>query len=106
MDVRSNPRDPTSEVVLSELITTSISSSSARGLTDGAEELLERDALVHYFNLQNRGYTVHDISPERWDARFRIVDTVFEPESTVATDGRVSVWAGRPGLRRIPLESE
>lgn len=47
-----------------------------------------------------RGDVVCGVTPERWTAEFRVLDTVLEPTSAIRTDAVLAVRAGTVGAER------
>ena len=92
-------RDPTSAVVGSEFVGTSISSGG-----DGGDVRADTAAVpaanphVRFFNDQ-RGYVRCTVTPERWQADYRVVSYVSRPSAPVSTRASFVVEAGRPGLQ-------
>lgn len=54
---------------------------------------------IFFFEGRHRGYTLCEVTPERWRAGFRIVDTLTDPNSAVRTASSWVVDAGTPGVR-------
>jgi len=95
-DLRVNFDDDKSPVVASEFVSTSISSfgpSRARN-----EALLAKNPHIRFANSMRRGYTRHDIGPQRWEATFRGVQDPTDAQSKVYTLGQYVVEDGRPGV--------
>jgi phosphodiesterase/alkaline phosphatase D-like protein len=99
-DLKLDFSDPASPVVATEIVGTSISSGR-----DG-EDL---DAIGAIFNAENehikfgnfqRGYVHCTITPERWDAEFRVADYVTRPGSPISTRTRLVIEDGRPGIQQ------
>ncbi|HKA71024.1 MAG TPA: alkaline phosphatase, partial [Xanthobacteraceae bacterium] len=79
-------------------LTTSISSGG-----DGTPVVKNADAILadnpHLKFVGNqRGYTRHVVTPQRWQADLRAVERVSVPGAPVATRKSFVVEAGRPGL--------
>ena len=53
---------------------------------------------VAYANASRRGHLRCTVSADEWRTEYRLVDTVTEPTSPVATDATFVVRAGEPGL--------
>jgi alkaline phosphatase D len=81
--------------VATELVCTSISS---RGLEPVLQSLFGAFPGVVYADLQHRGWTRHTITPERWEAEFRIVDAVADPASAVRVGARFALRPDRPEI--------
>ena len=98
-DLRAHPFDPSLHVVGSELMASSISSSffdddeTVEGLVSGA---LAGNPQLKWFDAQ-RGYTVCEVTPDRWFAEFRAVADQFDEASPVDTASTWEIAAGTPG---------
>ena len=102
-DLRADPFDTTLPVVGSEFMASSISSSFFDD--DAAVEALVTGALaanpqLKWFDSQ-RGYTVCEVTPERWEATFRAVADQFDEASPVSTVSSWEIAAGTPGVIRL-----
>ncbi len=65
--------------VATEFVATSISSG---GLIDPAvTEVVKAIPDIVDVELEHRGYILHTVTPERWSAEYRMVDTVKEPDA-------------------------
>jgi alkaline phosphatase D len=47
-----------------------------------------------------RGYVVHDVGRERWDATFKVLDKVSTPDGKLSTRAKFSVARGKPGAQQ------
>ena len=86
-------------VLMSEFVATSISSGgdgSAAGR--GGPAVLARNPHCKLYNAQ-RGYLVCDVTHERWQSEFRVVDQVSRPGGSLSTLARLAVQAGRAGIQ-------
>jgi alkaline phosphatase D len=102
-ELRADPFDPSLPVVGTEFMASSISSSffdddeAIEGLVTGA---LTANPHLKWFDAQ-RGYTVCEVTPDRWLATFRAVTDQFDEASPVTTIGSWEVLAGVPGVRQV-----
>ena len=102
-DLRADPFDTTLPVVGSEFMASSISSSffdddaAVEGLVTGA---LAANPQLKWFDSQ-RGYTVCEVTPDRWTATFRAVADQFDETSPVTTISSWEVVAGTPGVNQL-----
>ncbi len=102
-DLRADPFDITLPVVGSEFMASSISSSffdddeAVEALVTGA---LAANPQLKWFDAQ-RGYTVCEVTPERWEATFRAVADQFDVASPVSTISSWEIAAGIPGVVRL-----
>jgi alkaline phosphatase D len=96
-DLHRDPDDPGSEIVASELCGTSLTSA---GDDRYDPEVLPRESpSVRYANYAQRGYALLELSRDRCDARFRVVDEK-DSSSDVSTSAGFTVEAGRLGAQR------
>ena len=90
-----------SKVVGTEFVGTSISSSGDGGeQPNGHDQILGENPFVKFFNGE-RGYVLHDITPETWRADYRTVPYVTRPGAPVQTRASFVVESDRPGLNRV-----
>ena len=100
-DLKADYHDPSSAIVGTEFVGTSISSGG-----DGTAETptnvaayLPDNPHVHFFNAQ-RGYVLCTITPARWQTDYRIVPFVRRPAAPIETKASFVVEHGRPGAQR------
>lgn len=91
-------RSGTGDAVAVELVTTSISSGG-----DGVDRRAGADSLMAHnpylkFTGDRRGYSICDVTPERWETQFRVVRSVSTPDAPIDTLARATVPAGEPTL--------
>jgi alkaline phosphatase D len=97
-ELKDDWQKPASACVGVEFLATSISSGG-----DGFAKMPNADALhannPHLkFISDQRGYSRHVVTPQRWQADFRVVDQVRAQGGTVSTARSFVVEAGKPGL--------
>jgi alkaline phosphatase D len=98
-DLRTDPFDETLPVVGTELMASSISSSffdanlTVAPLVTGA---IAANPQIKWFDAK-RGYTVCEVTPDRWLATFRSVTDQFDEASPVAEASAWEITAGKPG---------
>jgi alkaline phosphatase D len=89
---------PSSPTLGVEFVATSITSGG-----DGADvspetpAILSQNPHIKFFNNQ-RGYVRHVVTPDRWQAEFRVLDRVSVRGESVKTRRTFVVEAGRPVL--------
>jgi alkaline phosphatase D len=77
-----------------EFVATSISSSGdGQDQSDTAKGVLSVNPQLKFIN-QQRGYVVCDVTPDRWEATFRVMDKVSAPDGVVSTRARFVVESG------------
>ncbi|MBW8303193.1 MAG: alkaline phosphatase D family protein, partial [Brevundimonas sp.] len=87
-------RNPVGARVGADFVTTSISS-SGEGVyqrPDGRRYLSDNPFLK--FNNAQRGYAVCDVTPERWQTEFKVLDKVSEKGGTLSTRATFAVASG------------
>jgi alkaline phosphatase D len=102
-DLRADPFDPSMPVIGSEFMASSISSSFFDAdpiVKELADAALAANRHIKFFDTK-RGYTVCDVTPDRWTATYRAVADQFDEASSVVTISSWQVEAGRPGV--LPL---
>lgn len=87
-------RNPEGAPVAAEFVTTSISSSGdgVDQRADGRRYLADNPFLK--FNNAQRGYAVCDVTPERWQTEFKVLDKVSERGGTLTTRATFAVASG------------
>lgn len=81
--VPSVPDDPESELLITELIGTSISSSPSDTQAQAIDAILENVPNVQWSNALLRGYVRVTVTPDEMVADYRLLETALEPESPV-----------------------
>ncbi|NYE72945.1 alkaline phosphatase D family protein [Microlunatus parietis] len=98
-DVLADFDDPTSEVLASEFIATSIS--SGIGWDAAVRQGLPANPHVKLYEGGYRGYVLCDVTPDRWQADLRIVLAPGDGASPAYTLARFEVRDGEPGARQL-----
>jgi alkaline phosphatase D len=98
LEIKDDWRDETSACVGAEFLATSISSGG-----DGSASLPNSNALragnPHLKFIGNeRGYSRHIVTPQHWQADFRVIEKVTSPGLPVTTRKSFIVEADHPGL--------
>ena len=102
-DLRTDPFDRDLPVMGSEFMASSISSSffdddvAVEGLVSAA---LATNPQIKWFDAR-RGYTVCEVTPDRWLATYRAVKDQFDENSPVETISSWEIAAGVPGVRQV-----
>jgi alkaline phosphatase D len=102
-ELRADPFDLSLPVVGTEFMASSISSSffdddqTVESLVTGA---LAGNPQLEWFDAR-RGYTVCEVTPERWVATYRAVEDQFDEASPVTTVSSWEVLAGTPGVTQL-----
>jgi alkaline phosphatase D len=99
-DLRLNVDDPTTPIVASEFVGTSISSTGdGSDISPAMEAMLSENECVRFCNNQ-RGYVSFEVRPETLRADFRVVEYVSRPGSPIKTRASFVVENGRPGAQK------
>lgn len=87
-------REPEGAPIASEFVTTSISSSGdgQDQRADGRRYLADNPFLK--FNNAQRGYVVCDVTAERWQTEFKVLDKVSDRGGTLSTRAKLAVASG------------
>jgi alkaline phosphatase D len=107
-DITQDWNDPTKPVLGTELVGTSISSTFPAEFVDLAEGLIADLPWIRYVNARQRGYAVVDLTGDRMQAEYKVVEDVTDPESPVSTatihtvDATVTGEACGAGLDQDP----
>jgi alkaline phosphatase D len=96
-DLRADDRDPTTPVVATEFVGTSITS-GGNGVDKPADlaALLSENPGVRFHNRQ-RGYVRCEVTPREWRTDFVVVPDVTRPGAPAVRRASFVVEAGRPG---------
>ncbi|TLW93818.1 alkaline phosphatase [Saccharomonospora piscinae] len=100
-ELKANYADPDSDVIGTELVTSSITSGGNGADSDpGEDPNLRRNPHIKFFNAQ-RGYVRTRLTRDELRADFRVVDYVTEPGAPVRTRASFSVADRHPGLTEV-----
>jgi alkaline phosphatase D len=91
-------RNPEGAPIATEFVTTSISSGG-----DGIDQRpdMARIQAVNpqlKFNNAQRGYVICDVTPERWQTEFKVLDQIHDRNGVLTTRAKYAVEAGKAGL--------
>jgi alkaline phosphatase D len=76
-----------------EFVSTSITSGGdGQDQSDGAKALVANNPQLKFIN-QQRGYVVCDVTPERWQTEFKVLDRISTPGGTLSTRTKLAVAA-------------
>jgi alkaline phosphatase D len=91
-------RNPEGRPIATEFVATSISS-GGNGQDQRADMVKVQAANPQLkFNNSQRGYLVCDVTPERWQAEFKVLDQVTAPGGVLSTRAKWAVAGGDPRL--------
>ncbi|HKX29394.1 MAG TPA: alkaline phosphatase [Blastocatellia bacterium] len=99
-DLKTNFDDPTSAVVGTEFVGTSISSGGDGADTSATvQQQLSENPQIKFYN-GRRGYVRCNLTPQQYQADYRIVPAVTRPDEAVSTVASFVVTNGTPGAVR------
>jgi alkaline phosphatase D len=98
-DLKVDGRDSAAPALGSEFVCTSLAAA-------GPPETLFRPLLadnshVRFYEGRRRGYAVCDVTRERWQTDFRVVDDIRRPDTRIETLASFAVESGRPGAQPL-----
>jgi alkaline phosphatase D len=96
-DLLADFADPSSAVVATELVGTSISSGFPAEFAGPVRAAVDATPWARYFEPLRRGYVRCTVDESQWLAEYRYVESVDTPDSPVETAASFVVEAGRPG---------
>ena len=99
-DLRANPFDRSLPIIGSEFMASSISSSffdDDEIVANLVTSVLAANEQIKWFD-SRRGYTLCEVTPDRWHATFRAVADQYDEASPVETVTSWEVRAGTPGV--------
>jgi alkaline phosphatase D len=102
-DLRADPFDRSLPVIGAEFMASSISSSffdDDAVVAQLVEAALSANPHLKWFDAQ-RGYTVCEVTPERWLSTYRTVTDQFDEDSAVVDATMWEVVAGTPGVTEV-----
>ncbi|HLL58926.1 MAG TPA: alkaline phosphatase D family protein, partial [Allosphingosinicella sp.] len=91
-------RNPEARPIATEFVATSISS-GGNGL-DQRPDMVEIQAANPQLKFNNfqRGYIVCDVTPQRWQTEFKVLDQVTQRDPKLSTRTTLAVEAGDPRI--------
>jgi alkaline phosphatase D len=98
-DLKLDFQDPTSPIVASEFVGTSISSNGVS--YELVQAFLSQNPHIKFFESRLRGYVKCTVTRDRWLSDLRAVDTVKQPQSSIRTLTSYTVQAGKVGVVKV-----
>ena len=95
-DLRLDSNDPSSPIVATEFVGTSISSYGPP--YEAIAKLLPDNPHVHFFESRRRGYVSVDLERARMQVRMRVVSDAHDPNAGISTLKTFAVESGRAGV--------
>lgn len=100
-DLKADFRDPDSPTLGVEHVGTSISSSGdGTDTTPGIEDVMAANPHVKFNNAQ-RGYVRCLVTPQLWQADYRVVPYISTPGAEIYTRASFVTETGNPGLQKV-----
>jgi alkaline phosphatase D len=100
-DLKADFDRPESPVVGTEFVGTSITSGGdGSDMVPAVEKYLPENPHVKFYNSQ-RGYVRCIVTPQTWQADYRVVPFVTKPDAPISTRATFVVEDGRPGAQRL-----
>ncbi len=100
-DLQLNFEDPSSPLVGTELVGSSMTSGGNGGnVIPEYERARAQNEFVRWYN-SNRGYVSCSVTPEHWISHFQITPYVDRPGSPIETAASFRIESGRPGAEKI-----
>jgi alkaline phosphatase D len=97
-NLRHEPRDPTSPIIASEVVTTSITS---KGMSEVANAWIKAgNPDVLHMRSDQRGHVMLDVTPREVRCVFRGTPHPVRPQSKLRTQATYVIERGKPGLRK------
>jgi alkaline phosphatase D len=97
--LRLDPRDPTSAIVASEIVTSSVSS---KGLSELLNAWMKRsNPDLWHLRSDERGYVLLDVTPKQVAVDFRGTPHPVRTDSRFKTQARYVIDRGTPGPRKV-----
>jgi len=98
-DLKLDFDNPTSAIVGSELVGTSITSGGdGQDTTQYGTDLLSNNPHVKFYNAQ-RGYVRATLTPELWRSEFKVLPFVTTPGAGISVRKTFIIEAGKPGVQ-------
>jgi alkaline phosphatase D len=98
-DLKLDYQDPSSPVIASEFVGTSVSSD---GISyDLVQAFLPQNPHIKFFESRLRGYVRCTVMRDRWRSDLLVVDTVKQPQSSLQTLASFEVDANQLGVKRV-----
>jgi alkaline phosphatase D len=97
-DLATRPEDPTSPIVATEFIGTSMSS-GGDGSDGSVARVQSMNPHIKFYNAR-RGYVRAEVTPSVWRSDYRLVPFVSKPGAPIDTRASFVVESGRPGVQR------
>ncbi|WP_244559515.1 MULTISPECIES: alkaline phosphatase [unclassified Azospirillum] len=99
-DLKLDPMDPSTPVVATEFVVTSISSGGdGSDMRPNAKGMLAENPHIKLINDQ-RGYGICDVNHKRFEMEFKVLDKVTERGGKLSTRAKFAVDPKKPGVQK------
>lgn len=93
-DLKADYNNPDSQTLGVEFVTTSVTAHSYA--YSRFTRMLPDNPHIHFFDDRKRGYSLMDITPDRWTVQLREMSTIYTPEGRANTRKTFVVESGNP----------
>jgi len=97
-DLKRDFDAPSSPVVASELVSSSITSQGP--LVQNVQRMLRNNPHLRFAEGERRGYVVMSLGQRQADIRLRAIADVTDPATGIADLARFAIESGRPGAQQ------
>jgi len=94
-DIKADFNDPTSDILGADFVTTSITAHSYA--YELFQSLLPDNPHIHFVDDRKRGYSLVDVTPDRWTLQMKEMSSVYQSEAVATTRKAYIVENGKPG---------
>ena len=100
-DIKADFNNPDSETLGAEFVGTSITSGGdGNDITDAQKAVIAENPHIKFYNDQ-RGYVRCTVTPDSFQADYRVVPYVTRPGAPITTRASFLMEKGKPGLQKI-----
>lgn len=92
-DLKADYNDPSSQTLGTEFVTTSVTAHSYS--YSRFQSMLADNPHIHFVDDRKRGYSLVNVTPERWTIQMKEMSTIYEPEAPAVTAKKYVVESGR-----------
>jgi len=94
-DLKADYANPNSKTLGTEFVTTSITAHSYN--YSRFQNMLPDNPHIHFVDDRKRGYSLVDVTPDRWTVQMKEMSSVYEVDTVATTAKTYVVENGRPG---------
>lgn len=92
-DLKADYNDPNSQTLGTEFVTTSITAHSYNYRR--FQRMLDDNPHIHFVDDRKRGYSLVDVTPDRWEIQMKEMATIYEPKAPAVTAKKYVVESGQ-----------